>query len=123
MLNKRQRLNNYVAFIATYRQKKIVSDENLILYGGRVKEDDKDYPTRVGFVVSKKIHKRAVRRNKIKRLLRNSYQSLYKKGEIGAAGRFQSLIFVARQGALEKNYEEMFSSVKNLLQKLANNFL
>ena len=123
MLKKSFRLRSYQAFIATYRQKRIVSDENITLYGGKNKETEQDYPTRVGFVVSKKIHKRAVKRNRIKRLMRESYAILTKESQIKEAQNFQSLIFIANQGALEKNYKEICSSVKNLVQLLATKYI
>ncbi len=118
MLKREQRLTSRRAFGATYNQKRVVSDENFVLYGGRNKEEQ-NYPTRVGFVVSKKIHKRAVKRNKIKRLARESYRVLQKNGEIQQSQRFQSLIFVARTQAIDKKYIEICSSVKNLVQLLA----
>lgn len=121
MLSKNQRLRSYSAFIATYRQKRVVSDENIILYGGKNKEEQ-NYPTRVGFVVSKKIHKRAVKRNRIKRLLRESYANLLKSGEIPCSQGYTSLIFIAKDGALEKNYTQMCSSVKNLVALLATKY-
>lgn len=114
-------MTSHSAFVATYRQKRIVSDENFILYGGKNKEEQ-NYPTRVGFVVSKKIHKRSTKRNRIKRLLRESYRNLLKEGQIPQSQAFQSLIFIANDGSLGKNYEEICSSVKNLIALLATKY-
>ena len=121
MLSKDHRLTSYSAFIATYRQKRTVSDDYIILYGGKNKTEQ-NYPTRVGFVVSKKIHKRAVKRNRIKRLLRESYANLLKSGEINDSQLFQSMIFVAKDNSLGLNYTQMCSSVKNLVALLATNY-
>ncbi len=74
-----------------------------------------DYPTRVGFVVSKKTHKRAVRRNRVKRLMREAYRLLLKSNL--APQKYISLIFVGGSQSLDKNFEQMQNIVKELLEK------
>ncbi len=113
MLKKENRLKNRVAFYATYKQNRSVSDGLFVLYGGK-KLDEGEVP-KIGFVVSKKVHKSAVKRNRIKRLLREAVRLYIKNGgEI----KFLSLIFVAKKGALDKNYNEVNRSFLSLLGRL-----
>ena len=73
MLKKRYRLKNKKAFDATYNLKQVVSNSLLILYVGKKKTKD-DVDTKFGFIASKKYHKRAVKRNLLKRRIRESYR-------------------------------------------------
>ena len=76
MLPRNYRLKNNNAFQATYHTRNSVSDELFIVFAGKPKKNE--YTTRIGFVVSKKNHKRAVKRNKLKRLMRESLRLLLK---------------------------------------------
>lgn len=118
MLGKNFRLRNSSAFIATYKQHRVVSNEYFTLYGGRLKDKDCEYPTKLGFVVSKKIHKRAVKRNRIKRLMRESCRVGIKNGEIGKYNNFVSLVFVAKEKALEADFQKTQKSIYGLMAKL-----
>lgn len=119
MLKQTQRLKSKRAYIATYNNKNIVSNELIILYAGKIKTD-KNCPTRVGFVVSKKVHKRAVKRNKIKRLMRENVRLMIKNNELTELSNYQSLIFMAKENILEKTFEEIRNTILILLDKLAN---
>ena len=75
MLAKQFRLKKSSAFQATYRVKNSYERSGIILFVGKIKnEKQKDSLTKVGFVVSKKAHKRAVKRNRVKRQLREAYR-------------------------------------------------
>ncbi|MBQ8475704.1 ribonuclease P protein component [bacterium] len=117
MLKKRNRLKNNSAFRATYRNRSSVSDKSIVLYIGQEKSD-KNCPTRVGFVVSKKIHKRAVVRNKIKRLMRENVRHIICENAL--PDKFQSLIFMARDNILDKDYSQIKCIINNLINKMAN---
>lgn len=119
MLKRENRLKSKRAYIATYNNKNVVSTESLILYAGKIKTD-KNCPTRVGFVVSKKVHKRATKRNKIKRLMRESIRLMFKNNELTNINNYQSLIFMAKENILEKTYEEIRNTILILMDKLAN---
>lgn len=122
MLKKENRLKTKNAFKATYNNKNIVSDDLIILYAGRIKTNE-NCPTRVGFVVSKKIHKRATKRNRIKRLIRENIRLLIKNSDDNEIKKYQSLIFVAKEGILNKNYNEIRNSILILLNKMANKYI
>ncbi len=116
MLPKQYRLKNKFAFKATYKVKNSAHKSGVTLFAGIVKKED--YPTRVGFVVSKKVHKRAVKRNRLKRLMRESYRLLLKDGDLGNSQKYMSLIFVGNSKALDKSFAEIYSSMKTLLGKV-----
>ena len=114
MLPKQYRLKNRYAFKATYKIKNSSHSGGVTLFVGKQKTED--VPTRVGFVVSKKVHKRAVKRNRLKRLMRESYRLLLKNGELGSSQKYMSLIFVGSEHALSKNFDEIDSAIKLLIK-------
>ena len=91
MLPKEYRLKKRTAFSATYKTGLSFHKDGITLFCGKVKKDN--YPTKVGFVVSKKIHKRAVKRNRIKRLLRESLRLYIKRMNNTLDTKYMSLIF------------------------------
>lgn len=117
MLPKQYRLKNKSAFNATYRVKNSTHKGGVTLFAGKVKIDT-DTPTRVGFVVSKKTHKRAVKRNRLKRLMRESYRLLLKENNLGNSQAYMSLIFLGSEHALDKNFAEMQNIIRTLIQRL-----
>ena len=116
MLQKKYRLKKYSAFIATYKKNNAVSDENVCIYFGKEK-DKSDITTKYAFVVSKKIHKRAVVRNRIKRLMRENIRLMLKENKIDFTHKFLSIIFVAKQNAINCTFPDIENSLTNLLNK------
>lgn len=74
--------------------------------------------TKFAFVVSKKVHKRAVIRNRIKRLMRESVRLQLKKGELKEVQNYLSVIFVAKSNAINTDFPTVDNSIKTLLNKL-----
>jgi len=115
MLKQQFRLKKKSAFEATYRVKHSYCVGGIVLWVGK-KKTDNSFSTKAGFVVSKKTHKRAVKRNRLKRLMRESYRLLLKEGNVGNSQKHISLIFVG----FEKSLGNDFSQVKTNIQKLLN---
>lgn len=114
MLPKKFRLKKRTAFTATYRTGKTFHKDGITLFCGR--ENKTDNETRIGFVVSKKIHKRAVKRNRIKRLMRESMRLIIKNE--GISNKYMSLVFVASQKLLNMNFAEVDSAIQKLVKSL-----
>jgi ribonuclease P protein component len=89
--------------------------------GSKKKPEYANSATRVGFVVSKKTHKRSVRRNRLKRLMRENYRQLLKDGKIDGAQKFISLIFVGMEKSLGKDFSQMKEIMIKLLSNLEKN--
>ena len=117
MLKKQFRLKNKSAFTATYRIKNSYHCGGITLFVGKKKDEPNCY-TRVGFVVSKKTHKRAVKRNRLKRLMRESYRLMLKNDDCDELQKYISLIFIGGEHALYKNFKEINSIMKKLIQKV-----
>ena len=117
MLPKQYRLKTRTAFNATYRIKNSFFIDGITVFCGKVKNTDS--PTKIGFVVSKKIHKRAVKRNRIKRLMRECVR-LYIKRSSSFDTKYMSLIFIASSKLLNKDFNEINKSIIKSMGKIGN---
>ena len=116
MLKKQYRLKNRKAFDATYNLHQVVSNSDLVLYVGKQKTQA-DIETKYAFVVSKKYHKRAVKRNRIKRLMRESVRLILKNNQFPKLDNYLSCIFMPKTTALDKNFAQIDQSVKELIER------
>lgn len=116
MLPKEYRLKKKTAFNATYKIQNSFYKNGIVMFCGRSIQSDAK--VKIGFVVSKKTHKRAVKRNRLKRLMRESIRLIIKDGY--NLNTVQSIIFVGKSQALDKNFKEIDSSIKALIKEIPN---
>lgn len=118
MLQKKYRLKKYSAFIATYRLNNAVADNNICVYFGKEKTNQ-EIQTKIAFVVSKKIHKRAVVRNRIKRLMRESVRLQLKENKLEYLNKYLSVICVAKKDSIGVDFSTIDNSLKKIFSQKA----
>ena len=114
MLNKLNRLKRKKDFENVARNGRQVNRGFLVLKFVPNKENNH----RFGFVISKKVLKRAVDRNKIKRQLRHAVRGAISEKEIGHKKIGHDIVFFARFGIEKHNFEELEKAVKSLLNQV-----
>ena len=114
MLPKKYRLRKNIEFVATYAQKKYVSNLYLSVNLGKTKPTE-DYIPKAAFVVSKKIDKRAVVRNKIKRRMREIYKKVMLENP--DFPKWMSMIFSAKPEAKELKFADLEKEMRSLIKK------
>ena len=119
MLPKKYRLKKKTAFAATYRIGNTCHKNGVTVFCGKNKVSGQaDISTKIGFVVSKKIHKRAVKRNRIKRLMRESVRLYIKNIGETFDTKYLSLIFVASSKLLDKDFNFVNKQIIELLEMI-----
>lgn len=106
-MEKKDRIKKNSQFRYIYKRGKSFLDENLVVYLFRNNKNT----NRVGISVSKKVGN-SVRRNRVKRLIRESYRlskDSFKKG--------YDIIVVARVRANSADFKKIRNSLVNLLRK------
>jgi len=108
MLKKELRIRKQKEFDNIFKKGVYYSEKFL---GLKVVENDLKV-ARFGFIASNKISKKAVERNRIKRLLRETVRLKYSKIKSGFDG-----IFMFRGKDVKKSFDEVDTVVENLLKK------
>jgi len=106
-VKKQFRLRKRSDFNYTYRKGKSLANYCLVL----IYRKTNDKVTRVGFSISKKFGS-AVKRNRIKRQLREIYASKINNIKAG-----YDLIFVVRKGAKDADFHRLKNQMENLLNR------
>jgi ribonuclease P protein component len=105
---KTQRLLKKIEYDHVFEQaKKIVTDEFILLY----RENNLGYP-RLGLAISKKMIAKAHDRNRIKRLLRESFRQT----RLPAV----DMIFLARQGVAKKSNSGINTKLSKTWEKITS---
>jgi ribonuclease P protein component len=94
-------------FRMVYNRGKSAANKYLVLFVLKSKDDH----NKLGVSISKKVGK-SVERNRIRRLIKESYRALEKDVKVGF-----DLIVIARQPANAAAYKEISASIKHLLLK------
>jgi ribonuclease P protein component len=104
MLKKAYRLKSRWDFKKALASQRICANDCLAVYGLLPSPNRPVAPTRFGLIVSKKIHKRAVRRNLIKRRMREIIRTELLVNHREQVARFSAVVIIARSGSLEADY-------------------
>lgn len=112
-LPKANRLKDYRNFRQVYGQGKVYKSSHLVL---RVLADESEFAhssslkTRFGITISRKVSKKAVVRNRIKRQIRHAIRTLLPQILPG-----RQVMIIVRRYAIECNYEHFLRELEQLL--------
>ncbi|HUV42821.1 MAG TPA: ribonuclease P protein component [Patescibacteria group bacterium] len=81
------------------------------LFSLQVSKSSKSQPTRFGFIISSKIHKKAVKRNRVKRLLSETIMTLKIKPSF-------DVVFLAKKKIINVDDQEIRAEIKKLFLKV-----
>jgi len=105
-LPKQARLLNKTDYNAVFNKSVKVSNSLFLILIRKTNQQ----PARLGLVISKKVDKRAVQRNRIKRLIRESFRN--KSFEVAC-----DFVILARAKAAQCNNQQIFESIDELWQQ------
>ncbi|MCD6271040.1 ribonuclease P protein component [bacterium] len=109
MLPKKHRLKKKKEFERVFKEGKAAKKDLLFI---RFLKNNLE-TTRFGFIVSKKISKKAVVRNKVKRRLREAAREMLPKIKPG-----YDIVVVAQRGIEKLNFFQIKDNLKELLKKI-----
>lgn len=118
MLPKENRLNKKADFLRVSKKGQVVQSKN---FGLAYLETNTSEPPKFGFIVSNKISKKAVERNRIKRILRQIIRDLITDSQSGLAlSAANGLLFVllTRKSILDATPDELARELAGKLKQI-----
>jgi len=120
VLPSQERLRRASLFQRTYAERKSVSSEIVTLYVlSRQPRSAPNLP-HVGFVIAKKVDKRATKRNLAKRRVREAYRHA-RLGQ-GSVKQWYSMVWVIHNKALDATWEEVSQAVSFCITRASEKF-
>ncbi len=114
-LPKANRLKDYRNFRQVYQKGKVYKSSHLVLraiFEAVVSEKNRNPTTRFGITISRKVSKKAVIRNRLKRQIRSVIRSLLPQIVLG-----WQVIIIVRPSAIGCNYEHFLRELKQLFMQ------
>lgn len=112
MLPKKHRLPLRTDLVHVQEKGKIFQGKLFSLLISRQESVDRSQPSRFGFIISTKIHKRATKRNRARRLLIEAIRPFLSEIRPGF-----DVIFLAKKAIVEKQLVEIKKEVEKLFKK------
>jgi ribonuclease P protein component len=112
MLNKKNRLTSKFQFNVARKYGQYYEGSLMHIYV--LKPQNFSGETKVGFVVSNKFHKRAAKRNAVRRLFREIVRL-----NIDKLGKSNWIVIHPKFDSLNKTYEEISTDFNKILQKIS----
>ncbi len=116
MLPKQFRLKRCSLFSKTMASGKTLCNTPYFLVLALPRIFTSSVPTRFGFIVSKKVSNKAVKRNKVKRRLREMVRNNIIPREWPQLNSYITIIFIARRGILEASYNQIQTALMKCLE-------
>ncbi len=120
MLKPKNRLRKMKDFDILFKEGRFVNDGLITLKFWQIEPEKypkRDYSKddlRLGFVVGLKVSKSAVKRNRVKRQMREVVRLILKEDKLKLG--FHTA-FIAKPGILDKEYDQIEENIMNLLKK------
>jgi len=124
VLKKANRLKSQGDFKRTLSGKRLCINDCFVLYGlaGQANSAGPFFAgpmqPRIGFVVSKKVHKRAVYRNLVRRRLRELVRTFLLSEKREVLAKYRTLVFVARVRCVDTPFERLQQKMHHCFRQL-----